>query len=62
MPSTLLKAYRLAPETVDRIEYLGKLWSQAKPLSGARVLDEAVARIWQTEARKKTSRKSREDP
>jgi len=50
MPATIQKSYRLAPETLERIEQLGQLWGQVRgPLSAARVIDETVARIHRAE-------------
>lgn len=53
MSATVQKSYRLAPETVERIEQLGQLWGQVRgPLSAARVIDETVARIHHAETKR----------
>lgn len=52
MPATIQRSYRLAPESIERIQELRKLWSQAKPLSAAAVINEALNRAWEAESRK----------
>jgi hypothetical protein len=49
MPTTIQRSYRLTPESVERIEQLRTLWSQAKPLSAASVINEAISRAWEAE-------------